>query len=166
MPSPTARPTLRYAARSASILLALCAIPALLGAGAPAAVAASPAPYAPDEVVVGYAPAHATAAAHAAGFSGSDEQTSPGTSTRVVRLAPGVSVADALRRLRAQRGVAWAVPDYRASIAGGLIPNDEAPATALGAGRNCSGTSLENSASMPPKPGPTSPPTAHPAAKA
>ncbi|MGO9762605.1 MAG: S8 family serine peptidase [Solirubrobacteraceae bacterium] len=125
MPSPTARPTLRHAARSASILLALCAIPALLGAGAPAAVAASPAPYAPDEVVVGYAPAHATAAAHAAGFSGSDEQTSPGTSTRVVRLAPGVSVADALRRLRAQRGVAWAVPDYRASIAGGLIPNDE-----------------------------------------
>ncbi len=90
----------------------------------PAAVAASSAPYAPNEVIVGYDPAHAPGGARAARFTGSREQP-PSARTRLLRLAPGVSVASALQRLRAQRGVAWAVPDYRAHVAGGLIPNDE-----------------------------------------
>ena len=124
MSSPTARPTLRRAVRRISIALALCVGTTLLGAGAPAAVAASSAPYAPNEVIVGYGPAHAPGGARAARFTGSREQP-PSARTRLLRLAPGVSVASALRRLRAQRGVAWAVPDYRAHVAGGLIPNDE-----------------------------------------
>lgn len=44
--------------------------------------------------------------------------------TRLLRLAPGVSVGAALRVLRRRPGVEWAVPDYRARAAGGLIPND------------------------------------------
>lgn len=135
MPSPTARATPRRAERSAWIAFALCATAVALGAGAPAAAAASPGPYTPNEVVVGYAPARTrsrheapaqsanAAASPSAGSAGTEEQ--PTTSTRVIHLARGVSVTSALRRLRAQHGVAWAVPDYRASIAGGLIPNDE-----------------------------------------
>jgi serine protease len=42
----------------------------------------------------------------------------------VVRLAPGVSVAAALRRLRRERDVAWAVPDYVAHAAGQVVPDD------------------------------------------
>jgi serine protease len=135
MPSPTARATFRRAERSARIAFALCATAVALGAGAPAAAAAATGPYAPNEVVVGYAPARTrsrhegpaqsahAAASPSAGSAGAEEQ--PAASTRVIRLARGVSVTSALRRLRAQHGVAWAVPDYRASIAGGLIPNDE-----------------------------------------
>ncbi|MGP0103525.1 MAG: S8 family serine peptidase [Solirubrobacteraceae bacterium] len=136
MLSPTARPCPRPSVQRISILLALCAAAALLGMrppaalGMPVAQASSPAPYASNEVVVGYAPAGAPTGAAAARFAGAGEQASPSARTRLLRLAPGVSVASALRRLRAQRGVAWAVPDYRASIAGGLIPNDE------GAGHN------------------------------
>jgi serine protease len=128
----------RSAARRAWMLLALFATAAALGAGAPAAAAASPGPYAPNEVVVGYAPARTrfrhtalarSAAVHAAAFTGgsagAEEQPTPTTNTRVIHLGAGVSMASALRRLRTQRGVAWAVPDYRASIAGGLIPDDE-----------------------------------------
>jgi serine protease len=44
--------------------------------------------------------------------------------TRLLRLARGVSVPVALRRLRARRDVLWAVPDYRAHTAGQFIPND------------------------------------------
>ncbi len=43
--------------------------------------------------------------------------------TRLLRLAPGVSVGAALRALRRRPDVAWAVPDYRAHAAG-LIPDD------------------------------------------
>jgi serine protease len=50
----------------------------------------------------------------------------------VLRLAPGVTIGVALRRLRAQRDVAWAVPDYRAHSAGGLIPNDRGDGAAAG----------------------------------
>jgi serine protease len=123
MPSPTARPTLRQALRGLSIVLTLCWA-ALFAAAAPAAFAAaesSPTPYAPNEVIVGYA----STRSRAARFSASGEQDSTSVQTRTVHLAAGVSVASALRRLRAQRGVAWAVPDYRAHVAGGLIPNDE-----------------------------------------
>ncbi len=114
--------------RRISILLALCAALALFGAartgGSRRGAEASPAPYAPNEVIVGYGPADAATTARA-GFISTGEQASPSVRTRLLHLAPGVSVASALRRLRARRGVAWAVPDYRAHLAGGLIPNDE-----------------------------------------
>jgi serine protease len=121
MSFPTARPLLRRAAPRLSIPLLLCA---LLAAAAPAAATAAESaavPYAPNEVIVGYAPSRA----HAASLSASDEQASASVQTRTLHLAAGVSVASALHRLRAQPGVAWAVPDYRAHVAGGLIPNDE-----------------------------------------
>jgi serine protease len=47
-----------------------------------------------------------------------------GESTRVVRLAAGANVMQTAARMRRQRGVLWAAPDYRARVAGGLIPND------------------------------------------
>ena len=43
----------------------------------------------------------------------------------MLRLAPGVSVSSALRRLRARRDVIWAVPDYRAHVSGTWIPDDQ-----------------------------------------
>lgn len=79
-------------------LLAACAT--LLSAWpAPASSAASP--YAPDEAVVGYA-----------------------TSTVRVHLRPGASLGAALDRLRRERGVRWAVPDYVAHISGETVPDD------------------------------------------
>jgi serine protease len=127
MLSPTARPTLRRSVRRVPVLVALCAAPALAGIRAQAALATLPAPYAPGEVVVGYAPVTAATAARAAGIAhaAAAGQPSPGIRTRVLRLAPGVSVASALCRLRKLRDVAWAVPDYRAHIAGAWIPDDE-----------------------------------------
>jgi serine protease len=153
---PTASPRVRPALPRISILLAACAATILLGVRAPATVEARasaasasasyaslapppsspapapsdspPTPYAPDEVVVGYAPTQtpsSATAAHIAGSGEQGEQAATSVHTRLLRLAPGVSVTTALRHLRGQRGVAWAVPDYRASIAGGLIPNDE-----------------------------------------
>jgi serine protease len=121
---PTARPTPRRVLARTSILVALCAITALC-AGSPAALASTPAAYAPNEVVVGYAPAGAGTGAVAASSSGASGEGSASVRTRVLRLASGVSIAQELRRLHAQRGVAWAVPDYRAHIAGGLIPDNE-----------------------------------------
>jgi serine protease len=121
---PTARPTPRRVLARTSILVALCAITALC-AGSPAALASTPATHAPNEVVVGYAPAGAGTGAVAASSSGASGEGSASVRTRVLRLASGVSIAQELRRLHAQRGVAWAVPDYRAHIAGGLIPDNE-----------------------------------------
>ncbi len=102
--------------------------------------AASAQSYSANEVVVAYAPAdpssHALVRyariAHAS--SSSQAQSSPGPREQLLRLARGVSVAQALARLRAAPGVVWAVPDYIAHIAGeaapvsGLIPNDEGTA--------------------------------------
>jgi len=105
-------------------MLALLAA-TVLGAGAPAALAAAGGPYSPGEVVVGYAPVRSAAGARAARYAGAGEPAAASVSTRLLHLAPGVSVKSALARLRAQRGVEWAVPDYRARAAGGLIPNDE-----------------------------------------
>jgi serine protease len=117
---PTARPTPRRVLARTSILAALCATTALC-ASSPAALASTPATYVPDEVVVGYAPTGAVAAR----YSGASVESSASVRTRVLHLASGVSIAQELRRLRAQRDVAWAVPDYRAHVAGGLVPDDE-----------------------------------------
>jgi len=133
VPSPlsifNARPCARAAspARATSIALALClvALAALLAARAPAAMAGAAAGYAPNEVVVGYAPSPPRSAGGVryARAALSAEEAAP--SARVLRLPRGESVAAALARLRRQRGVAYAVPDYRAHIAGDWIPDDE-----------------------------------------
>jgi serine protease len=90
-----------------------------------ASATGSSASYAPNEVVVGYGPGPRRARMASTRAAGADDPVALGASTRVLRLAPGVSITSALRRLRSQRDVDWAVPDYRAHIAGGLIPNDE-----------------------------------------
>jgi serine protease len=120
--------TVRHLPRRLRVLLALSAAAAACGAGAPTASAQTAGQYAPNEVVVGYSPASPTSSAAAARYGGNTGNTEAGTQsprTRLLRLAQGVSVASALKRLRAQRGVAWAVPDYRAHTAGAWVPDDE-----------------------------------------
>ncbi|MCW3018220.1 MAG: family serine peptidase [Solirubrobacterales bacterium] len=129
---PTVHPTAcRTAPARISILLAL-GVGAALSAGAAPALGSVPATYAPNEVVVGYLAAGAGTRAVAARVSVTAPRSSSDVDTRVLHLAPGVSVAGALRRLRAQRDVAWAVPDYRAHVTGSLIPNDEGAGHASG----------------------------------
>lgn len=85
----------------------------------------APGEYASGEVVVGYAAGTSTHAwAATARAAGAGDPAVVGEHTRLLKLARGVSVPDALRALRRQRDVEWAVPDYRARAAGGLIPND------------------------------------------
>jgi serine protease len=64
--------------------------------------------------------------------AGAGEPVVLASHTRLLRLAPGVSVGSALRRLRARKDVVWAVPDYRAHVAGGLIPNDRGDGNVAG----------------------------------
>jgi serine protease len=107
--------------RAPWLVLACAAVLAMLPAtSAHAGVAA----YAPDRVVVKYAPAPARARVATARRAGASAPRAAPSSTRLLRLAPGVSVGGALRALRRQPDVEWAVPDYRAHTAGGLIPND------------------------------------------
>jgi serine protease len=91
--------------------------------------------YAQGEVVVKYAAgtnagawARATkdagAEARATKVAGAEDPAVAAEHTRVLKLAEGVSVESALKKLRRQKGVEWAAPDYRAHVAGGLIPND------------------------------------------
>jgi serine protease len=128
--SPTAHPTARR------VPLALCVVLAVLWVNAPAALATSAGSgsYAPDEVVVRYAPAPSPSGATVARVYGTREPTSASTAghTTLLHLARGQSVAGALARLRREHGVEWAVPDYRAHIAGGFIPDDEGTGGAPG----------------------------------
>jgi serine protease len=132
MLSRTGRPNLHPTARRISLLLALGAASMTLGMLSPAAGAATAtatADYAANEIVVRYAPQPAPAPAPAraigARVGASRGYVTASATTRLLRLAPGVSVASALARVRAEHGVQWAVPDYMAHVAGGLIPNDE-----------------------------------------
>jgi serine protease len=101
------------------------------------AMTAGPAAYAPARILVKYVsatPPRARAAIASAAGAGDPSVTAP--HTRILHLARGVSVAAALRRLRSERDVAWAVPDYRARITGvpgaPLIPNDRGEGSAAG----------------------------------
>ncbi len=94
--------------------------------------------YTEGQVVVQYAtPTGASARATTASAT---EATDPSAAAaaaaaqppRLLKLAKGVSVETAVRALRKQRDVVWAAPDYRASAAGGLIPNDTGLAGAPG----------------------------------
>jgi serine protease len=123
----TGRPNHRHPARRTATLLALAVAGALCGLCAPASQAAGAPAYASNEIVVRYAPVivHALDARAGGRVSG---QASAGAHTHLLRLPPGESVATALRRVRAERGVQWAVPDYTAHVAGTFIPDDEGTA--------------------------------------
>jgi serine protease len=119
----------------------LCAALAILlgapavGAIAPPPVGAAPAAaYAAGQILVKYVDATppATRATTARAAGASDPVVALASHTRLLRLARGVSVAAALYRLRGRRDVAWAVPDYVAHVAGGLVPNDEGTGHASG----------------------------------
>ncbi len=96
---------------------------------APSPAAASPhapaLPYAPGEVVVGYAPAAAPPAlAASVRAAGAVDPVEVEPRTRLLTLGPHASVATALAHLRRTRGVAWAVPDYLAHAAVVPRPHD------------------------------------------
>jgi serine protease len=111
-------PVSRQRCAAAACLLAVIGV----GAGAGSARAAGRRSFVPDEIVVHYAAvARAPVASIARVASTLD---SSGGRTRLLRLAPGVSVAEALRRVRSQPGVRWAVPDYVAHASGEVIPDD------------------------------------------
>lgn len=83
----------------------------------------------PGVVIVGYDPAGGGAAATAAAVNAGAPPAS--IQTQVVHLKPGTTVVSALRRLRRERGVAFAVPDYLAHVSGAppqWVPDD--PGTA------------------------------------
>ncbi len=131
MRPPTAHPTACRALARLALLAALAAAAALPAAATPA-LASAATTYVPNEVVVGYRSAAASTRAVAASVGGAAQPSSPNIDTRVLHLAPGQSVAVALRRLRAQHDVAWAVPDYRAHMTGSFIPDDEGAGHAPG----------------------------------
>ena len=113
------------------LLACACALTALAACASTAS--ADAAAYAPGRVLVKYrAATPARARAASARLAGARDPVATAPHTRLLRLARGVSVASALHRLRARADVAWAVPDYRAHAAGGLIPNDRGDGPAAG----------------------------------
>jgi serine protease len=101
--------------------LALLATGAVLWTGS-----AGAASYLPGVVVVGYRSRPVASAADVA--TRGTSAPSSAVSARVVHVRRGVSVPSAIRRLRRQRGVAYAVPDYLAHATGasppGWVPDD------------------------------------------
>jgi serine protease len=78
--------------------------------------------YVPGRVVVGYsAPANAAAIVRAARLWAT---SSPAPGVQVLRLPAHETVPEAIQRLKGLKGVAYAVPDYLAHVAGSWIPND------------------------------------------
>src|SRR5258708_6940195 len=98
------------------LLAAACC--ATVAATPVAAAVAPPAAYAPGRILVKSVPSTPPRArAATASAAGARERVVTAPHTRLLRLAPGVSVGAALRRLRGRSDVAWAVPDYRARAA-------------------------------------------------
>jgi serine protease len=101
-------------------------------ASPPAGAAAASRGSGGTRIVVRYGVRQRVAAAASAHGVTPTGQVVPRARTLVVQVPGGVSVASRLRRLREQRDVIWAVPDYRAHVAGGLIPNDQGDGSAPG----------------------------------
>jgi serine protease len=125
--------------RSSRALVAALALSAIAVGGAsrptPSTAVAKPSPTAPyerGEVVVGFRAGVSGAVSHAAlARSGVARASTPVDSFDTVTLRPGVSVANALARLRHLRTVAWAVPDYIAHAA--ALPPSSPAGLPLGA---------------------------------
>jgi serine protease len=109
--------------RAALVLLLVGAgvLAAIMAGGSRAATlggAMTTAPYEPGVVVVGLRSTGPTARADSAlARTGIVRASEPDSDFTTVVLRPHVSVAAALARLRRQRSVAWAVPDYIAHAA-------------------------------------------------
>jgi serine protease len=105
----------RYGPSLRLALLGFSLLAAALSFGAARARAAA---YVPHEVIVGYrAGAVETPALARFGVRSSTPAPAPGS--RVLHLRSGESVSAAIARLRRQSGVAYALPNYVAHVAGG-----------------------------------------------
>jgi serine protease len=130
------RPRRRTVARRTLLAVAVLTVP-LVSASAAAGASTAASGYAPDRILVKYATATPMRMrAAVARAAGAVQPTVTGPHTRLLRLAPGVNLGAALRKLRGERNVVWAVPDYRARITGTpgrpLIPNDRGEGNAPG----------------------------------
>jgi serine protease len=107
--------------------MALLGLGLLVVALAGGAARARAADYVPHEVIVGYRTgAVETPALARFGVRSSTPAPTPGS--RVLHLRPGASVTAAIARLRRQPGVAYAVPDYIAHVAGATPRRSSGPA--------------------------------------
>jgi serine protease len=102
---------------------------ALAAAGSSAAAApVRAADYVPNEVVVGYQPQPLVATTanviRRMGVRANRATPTAAPGEQVLQLPNGVSVAQAVQRLRHQAGIAYAVPNYIARTAGSWIPDD------------------------------------------
>jgi serine protease len=107
--------------------LALLGLSLLVAALAGGAARARAADYVPHEIIVGYRTGVTETSALAR--LGVRSSTPASTSnSRVLHLRPGASVPSAIARLRRQPGVAYAVPDYIAHLAGASPSRSSGPA--------------------------------------
>jgi serine protease len=107
----------------------LTALAIVAGAGAVTPSSAGAADYVPGVVIVGYGSGQTAAiAAEDANRHGVRESGVGDTpATRIVHVPRGVSLAQEVARLRRQRGVVYAVPDFLAHVSSaqqGWVPND------------------------------------------
>jgi serine protease len=96
-----------------------------VSAAGPVSASAPAARYVPREVLVGYSTGATSSVAQLArkmGAGAPGPSASPGEA--LLRLPAGTSVASAIASLRRDPGVAYAVPDYIAHVAGTFFPND------------------------------------------
>jgi serine protease len=125
--SPRLRAALALDVLVLAMLLAMACVPA-----------ARAATYAPEEVVVSYAPAASQALGGSVARAAGVVDASPvGPQTRLLRLARGTSVARVLARLRREPGVRWAVRNYIARVAdvgtpAPFVPNNPGSAAVPG----------------------------------
>ena len=80
--------------------------------------------YAPDRIVVKYAPSAQAARTARASASGESQSGEEASATHLLSVPAGTSLNIALRKLRDQKNVVWAVPDYVARTTSVAIPND------------------------------------------
>lgn len=83
--------------------------------------------YDPERIVVKYAPSAQAARAARASAGGEDESGEEASSTRLLSVPTGAGLDATLAKLRREKDVVWAVPDYVAHASSVSIPNDPGP---------------------------------------
>jgi serine protease len=78
----------------------------------------------PRQIVVKYASTGAATARASRTLAGAASGASDGSTSRLLRLPAGVSLNATLAKLRSEKNVVWAVPDYVAHATAASIPND------------------------------------------
>jgi serine protease len=98
------------------------AVALIAAAGGGRAAARGVASYVPEEIVVGYSAG--TRVSNIIRGMRLRPTVSPAPGIDVMRLPAGTSVSQAIAALRGVPGIAYAVPDYLARVAGQFVPND------------------------------------------